>query len=98
MVVTVVPITHTPPRDPTLAVEMTLGLKRLLGLDDEPSWIICDEVNDFVWPGPDMAPVPGRDPKAWSYGFLPPGVFRSVRDRILACYTERRLSRTARTD
>ena len=36
-VVTVLPITHTPPADPALAVEMPAPVKRHLGLDAERS-------------------------------------------------------------
>jgi hypothetical protein len=36
-------------------------VKRHLGLDDEPSWIITTEVNRFVWPGPDIRVVEGSD-------------------------------------
>jgi hypothetical protein len=35
--------------------------KRRLGLDAEQSWIMITEANGFVWPGPDLRPVPGRD-------------------------------------
>jgi hypothetical protein len=38
--VVVLPITHTPPRDPAHAVEIPLATKHRLGLDDERSWII----------------------------------------------------------
>ena len=42
-VVTVVPITHRPPEDRTLAVELPAKLKRHLRLDPEASWIIVRE-------------------------------------------------------
>ena len=50
-VVTVVPVTHTPPTDPDDAVEIPAALKAHLGLDDMPSWIVVTETNDFLWPG-----------------------------------------------
>jgi hypothetical protein len=34
-------------------------VKRHLGLDGERSWIVLDEINDFIWPGHDLRPVPG---------------------------------------
>jgi hypothetical protein len=32
-------------------------LKRHLGLDDEPSWIYTDQINQFAWPGYDLRPA-----------------------------------------
>jgi len=32
-------------------------LRRWIGLDDRPQWIYTDEVNVFVWPGPDLRPA-----------------------------------------
>jgi PemK-like, MazF-like toxin of type II toxin-antitoxin system len=42
--VTVFPITHSPPTDPNSAVEIPLPVKRHLGLDDDRSWIVVDVV------------------------------------------------------
>jgi hypothetical protein len=39
MIVTVLPITHSPPADPASAIEMPAPVKRHLGLDDDRSWI-----------------------------------------------------------
>jgi hypothetical protein len=47
-VVTVLPITHTPPSDPASAVEIPLPVERHLGLDDARSWIIVSEGNEFI--------------------------------------------------
>jgi hypothetical protein len=38
--VLVLPITHTPPSDPSTAVEILLQTKQRLGLDFERSWIV----------------------------------------------------------
>jgi hypothetical protein len=61
-IVTVVPVTHLPPRDSADAVEIPAVLKTHLGLDDLPSWVIVTETNNFLWPGPDLVnlrwPVP----------------------------------------
>jgi hypothetical protein len=70
--VAVVPITHTPPRSTTLALELPTAVKQRLGLDDERSWIILDEVNRFVWPGPDLVPARARHQTSeMIYGSLP---------------------------
>lgn len=55
-IVTVLPITHTPPSrsDADLAIEIPPVTKRRLGLDDERSWVVPTEANRFVWPGPDL--------------------------------------------
>ncbi len=56
--VLVLPITHRPPEQPGLAVEIPAKVKRRLRLDDAPSWVILTEWNEFVWPGPDLRRVP----------------------------------------
>lgn len=48
------PVTHRAPADPVSAVEIPLAVKRHLGLDDERSWILVAEGNEFVWPGYDL--------------------------------------------
>lgn len=97
-VVTVVPITHTPPTDPLDAVEIPAALKKHLGLDDFPSWVIVTETNDFLWPGPDLQPVPGTQPTRFDYGMLPPRFFTHIRDRILQMHLHRKLNRVSRSE
>jgi mRNA-degrading endonuclease toxin of MazEF toxin-antitoxin module len=82
--VIVLPITHTPPARGANAVELPPAVKRRLGLDDDRSWVVLDEANRFTWPGPDIRPFDGRSGRTVSYGFLPPELFRVVRDRFLA--------------
>ncbi len=82
-VVTVAPITHSPPRDPEAAVELPAQTKRRLGLDDEPSWAIVSEVNRFRWPGPDLRPIAGADAASFSYGLLPAKLFLRIRERLI---------------
>jgi hypothetical protein len=78
--VTVVPITHRSRRRG--AVLLPPATKRRLGLDDEPSWVVCTEVNRFVWPGPDLRPLPHTG--KWAYGLLPERLFEQVRLTLLA--------------
>ncbi|MDI3470888.1 MAG: hypothetical protein OJF62_002951 [Pseudolabrys sp.] len=78
------PITHSPPRDPALAIEIPLRVKQHLGLDDQRSWVILDELNEFIWPGLDIYPIPGKQPGQFAYGVLPPVLFKQIRDKILA--------------
>ena len=74
-VVTVLPITHTPPADMALAVEISAATKRRLRLDDARSWIVLSEANRFVWPGPDLRPTKPADPSDVAYGLLPHALF-----------------------
>ncbi|GBQ96711.1 hypothetical protein AA23498_2712 [Acetobacter nitrogenifigens DSM 23921 = NBRC 105050] len=74
----VLAITHSPPRDKTEAVPLPKDVKRLLGLDDAPSWIVTTEANYFIWPGPDLRPIPGRKPPGVVYGHIPAGLLSTV--------------------
>ena len=94
--VTVVPITHSAPaRD---AVEIALAVKRRLGVDEARSWTVVSEVNRFVWPGPDLRPVTRGDPERFDYGFLPPSLFRQIRDRFMAAAAAQRLKVVPRSE
>ncbi len=61
-IVRVLPVTHTVPDNPADALEIPAETKVRLGLDAERSWVVLTEANDFIWPGPDLRPLPGRDP------------------------------------
>ena len=82
-VVTVAPITRSRPENPDMAVEIPVKVKEYLNLDSEASWIICTEVNRFIWPGPDIRPITGRGNKTYSYGVLPPRLFSKVTKTII---------------
>lgn len=90
-VVVALPVTHTPPRHPTEAVEVPAATKRRLGLDDERSWIVIGEANRFVWPGPDLRPLRPGDATSVVYGELPGDLFRKVRESWLALAVARRV-------
>ena len=90
------PVTHTQPSDLSLAIEIPPRVKQHLGLDDERSWIVLDEINDFLWPGYDLRPLPGGPPSRMAYGILPPRFFEAVRTAFLALARARRLRRTPR--
>lgn len=96
-VVTVVPITHSPPSDPDAAIEIPPATKARLGLDHLRSWIIASEVNDFVWPGPDIRPLPAVTPTAYDYGFLPPALFNELKALIIEKSRSRTVHIVART-
>jgi hypothetical protein len=67
-------------------------------LDDQPSWVIVSETNDFFWPGPDLRPVSRDKPDTFAYGILPPRFFAHVRDLILQTHLRRKLTRVERTE
>jgi hypothetical protein len=95
--VVVLPITHTPPSDPSLAVEIPSDTKRRLGLDRERSWIIVTESNRFTWPGPDLRPATPGDAASVAYGLLPRALFNEVRTKWLALFEARRTLTVPRT-
>lgn len=97
-IVTIVPITHTLPERPDEAVEIPLVTKKRLGLDDARSWVVVTEVNRFVWPGPDLRPVSRAEADRFDYGFLPPTLFRQIRERLSTCAQAQRLKSVQRTE
>ena len=98
VIVTVAAVTHSSPTGETEAIEIPATINRLLGLDDQQSWIIVSEVNDFLWPGPDLVPLPGSDPMRFDYGVLPPGFFRLLREKLMAVVKTQRMARVPRTE
>ncbi len=83
-IVRVAPITHSPPDAAAVAEEVPTGVKRHLGLDDERSWVVLDEFNEFVWPGFDLRPVPGRG--RIDYGHFPPKLVASLLEKARAVW------------
>src|SRR4051794_24133362 len=55
--VIVAPITTQQPKAGVTALEIPTRVRDHLGLDAERSWIVCDELNSFTWPGPDIRPI-----------------------------------------
>ena len=47
-------------------------------------WKLQIEANEFIWPGPDLRPIPGGGTSIIAYGALPPRFFAHVRDAFLA--------------
>lgn len=79
----VAPITHRRPTPPSVGIEIPLKVKRHLGLDNAPSWVIVTDLNVFDWPGVDLYPVPGGPPGVFDYGLLPPRLFETIRAAVL---------------
>lgn len=95
--ITVAPVTHIPPLDPIVALEIPPKVKKYLGLDGERSWIILDDFNEFVWPGYDLRPVP-RKPGCYDYGLMPPLLFKQVIEKIFKLKREGRVFATSRDE
>lgn len=76
--------------DPDDAVELPQATKIRLGLDSDRSWIVVSEGNSFVWPGPDLRTVPGKDQETAAYGVLPGPVFDTIKARFLTRIRDRR--------
>lgn len=87
--VVILPITHSRPSPPTSGVAIPPATRRMLGLDDEPCWVVVSEHNVDDWPNSGVAPLPGRR-KSFAYGFLPPALFNAVRSEFLRLYDKRR--------
>jgi len=64
--VVILPITHSAPRGDDVGIEIPHKVRRALGLDDAPSWVLVSDHNVDEWPNAGMTPVPGR-PDAWSF-------------------------------
>jgi hypothetical protein len=92
----VAPITHAAPEQVESAIEIPANVKAQLGLDRNRSWIVVTELNRFIWPGPDLRIIPGRESPF--YDMLPDWLFRRVRAAIARHVREGRLKITKRTE
>ena len=93
--VVVAPISHTPPDDSGRAIEMPHETKRRLGPDQERSWIVLDDLNQFFWPGPDLRPI-GRGRPGFVYGVIPQALLAETRRRVAALAKAGRVRPTPR--
>ena len=73
------PITHTPPGANSNALEIPLVTKNRLGLDDDQSWLITNEVNRFTWRGPDVVKTQSD---RFAYGYLPRNLTKAAIERV----------------
>ena len=87
--VTVLPVTHSPPVNPALAVEIPLATKRRLHLDDARSWVVLTEANRFAWPGPDLRVAYAGDLASVAYGELPGTVLKEIKTKLAKAIADR---------
>jgi hypothetical protein len=59
---------------------------------------VLSEGNEFLWPGPDLRPIPGRGLSTIAYGFLPARLFNTVHQRFLALARSRQTKRVPRME
>jgi hypothetical protein len=78
------------PSDYGNAVEIPTAVKERLGLDQDRSRIVTNEVNVFTWPGFDLRPIDTAC--GFTYGFLPRGLANAT---ISAVRTHMRLGKAA---
>jgi len=96
--VTVLPVTHSPPRDHNLAVEIPRDTKKRLGLDDERLWVVVTDANRFIWPGPDLRFTQANTPSSVAYGSLPMHIYDEVRIKFIAAAKARTVGQVTRTE
>jgi hypothetical protein len=97
LVVVLLPITHTPPSGEVAGIEIPAKTKRLLELDDAPSWIIVSDHNLDVWPTPGLSPVPGK-PGRFAYGFIPPSLFAQVKSKFMELVRQKKTQSVRRDE
>ncbi len=83
------PISHTPPSGDEEGVELPDAVKAKAGLDAAPQWVLVSECNVDAWPF-DLRPLPGQ-PENFHHGHLPPGMFKTIRDRFVERYRGKRV-------
>jgi len=96
--ITVLPVTHAPPADPAMALEIPRDTKARLGLDNERSWVVLSEANQFIWPGPDLRPAAPGKTESIVYGQLPQAFFYKLRERFLTLLRKNASAAVSRTE
>jgi PemK-like, MazF-like toxin of type II toxin-antitoxin system len=92
--VAVVPVTTQAPDTARSAVAVPKRVRTHLGLDAAASWVICDEYNEFDWPGVDL----GTTSKGKSvFGYIPDALLEQVRAEMLAARKRGALRSVPRT-
>jgi mRNA-degrading endonuclease toxin of MazEF toxin-antitoxin module len=80
--VVVAPITHRAPAIDAGAIPLSSLAKARLGLDEDTSWIVTNDLNAFDWPGPDLRPLnPAGETPRFTYGYLSADMTR----RLIEC-------------
>src|SRR5215470_659117 len=92
--VAVAPLTTQAPDTERSALAIPARVRTHLGLDAAASWVICDEYNEFDWPGVDL----GTTPKGKNvFGYVPDPLLEQVRAEVLVAKKRGALKGVART-
>jgi hypothetical protein len=91
--VRVLPMTHSPTEE-ARSIAIPPRVKRHLGLDDDASWIVLDEANEFFWPGVDLRPVSRSKPGVWTFGVLPAEIFEEIQAKLCRILHQRQTVRS----
>jgi len=86
--VVILPITHSPPAGDTVAIEIPGLVRQTLRLDDERCWVVVSEHNVDEWANAGLHALPGR-PGIFSYGFIPPRLFATIKASFLELASRR---------
>ena len=92
LAVALVPITHSPQKAGE-GLPIPTKVAKHLGLDGQPSWVVVTELNRFLWPGPDLAAVPRKEPASCVYGVIPSAFFEQIK-AALKVFPESTVTRT----
>jgi hypothetical protein len=92
------PFTTKEPRQGSAAVKVPARVRQHLGLGEARCWIVADELNRFIWPGPDIRPIRGRGDLSPFHGKIPAKLFEQVRTKLAQVAHGGRLKVTKRTD
>ena len=82
------PISHTAPSGDEEGIGLPERVKATAGLDSAPQWVLISECNIDTWPS-DLRPLPWQ-PERFHYGRLPPSMFKTIRDRFVERYNDKR--------
>ncbi len=93
-IVVYLPISHTPPGEGDIGIELSDHAKRVAGLDARRQWVLVSECNIDDWPFA-IRQIPGRA-GVFSYGYLPPKTFDKVRDQFVALYRAKQVKQVRR--
>ena len=93
--VAVSPITTQTPDALRSAVEIPHKVKAHLGLDAERSWIICDEYNEFDWPGVDLGTTQEGERE---FGYIPDALLERVRQEMREAGSRKSLKAVRRSE
>ncbi|WP_366556076.1 hypothetical protein [Aquibaculum sediminis] len=95
--VVLLPITHRPPSGDVVGIEIPAKVRKAIGLDDEPCWVIVSEHNIDEWPNGGLSPLPGKR-NTFSYGFVPPGLFAKIKASFLELARAKKSAAVRRED